>query len=218
MSLFSCPAKHREGNFTCLMPKCNFILQVCVFPRIRPLSKERYPGSITTPCPGYPPTTRTRVRQRWHWCILPVKAPMSPQHAELHLLLLHPSPAFHGWFVSHAGLVITACANLQSAWLIFYPLTCLSLSKQMQGLQRSREDWRCLCILLSFAFTSERLALKGRNNFAVMEESGYAFVGERIQAPSQTPCWRFLKFTAVSSSLACQENDPFSRPFCFFGS
>lgn len=128
-----------EGNFMCLMAKCKFILQVCAFPCIRPLGGERYPWSPNPPR-GYPPTTRAKMQQRWHRCILPAKAPVSPQHAELLLLLQHPSPAFH------AGLVITACANLPGAWLIFYPLTCLSTSKQIQRLQSQREDWRWLYI------------------------------------------------------------------------
>lgn len=176
MSLFSCPAKHREGNFTCLMPKCNFILQVCVFPRITPLSKERYPGSITTPCPGYPPTTRTRVRQRWHWCILPVKAPMSPQHAELHSLLLHPSPAFHGWFVSHAGLVITACANLQSAWLIFYPLTCLTLQTNA-GVAKIKGRLKVPVYTLEFCIYLGEVSLKREEQFCCHGGKWICFCG-----------------------------------------
>lgn len=164
-----------------MCPICDFILHVCAFPCLTPQDGKRYPKTpTTTPAPASPSHHQS-------WDAIEVAASRHPScwgvHAPTvcrapHLLLLHPSPAFYRWFVSHLG----AYANLQSTTDIF-PLTCLSPAKEMQGLQ----SWRVPVYTLSFTFTLQRLALKGRNDFAVMEGSGYACVCEEIQAPSQTP-------------------------------
>lgn len=63
----------------------------------------------------------------------------------------------------------------------------VSLTRQTNaGVAKLKGKLEVTTYTLSFAFILERLGVNGRNNFAVTEDSGYACVGEQIQAPSQT--------------------------------
>lgn len=63
----------------------------------------------------------------------------------------------------------------------------VSITRQTNaGLAKMKGKLEVTAYTLSSAFSLERLGLNGRNNFAVTEDSGYACVGEQIQAPSQT--------------------------------